>query len=91
VDISDHKVVARRLDKDEVCQTPITDSMGRKQDTTIINESGLYNVWDTNAVDRGEDVPLKENDHCMDAVRYMVKTLRLVKKSAEKEHRSIWD
>jgi len=44
LDISDHKVVARRLDKDEVCQTPITDSMGRKQDTTIINESGLYDV-----------------------------------------------
>ena len=44
LDISDHKVVARRLDKDEVCQTPLTDSMGRKQDTTIINESGLYNV-----------------------------------------------
>lgn len=44
LDISDHKVVARRLDKDEVCQTPLIDSMGRKQDTTIINESGLYNV-----------------------------------------------
>ena len=44
LDIADHKVVARRLDEDEVCQTPITDSMGRQQSTTIINESGLYHV-----------------------------------------------
>lgn len=42
--ITDHKVVARRLEEDEVCQTPLTDSLGRKQETTIINESGLYNV-----------------------------------------------
>lgn len=36
--------VAERLDTDEVSQTHITDSMGRQQETTIINESGLYNV-----------------------------------------------
>ena len=42
--IVDHKVTARRLDVDEVCQTPLTDSMGRQQATTIISESGLYNV-----------------------------------------------
>ena len=42
--IADHKVVARRLDEDEVCQTPLTDSLGREQETTIVNESGLYNV-----------------------------------------------
>lgn len=42
--IVDHKVVVRRLDKDEVCQIPLTDSLGRKQETTIINESGLYTV-----------------------------------------------
>lgn len=44
LEIADHKVVARRLDEDEVCQTPLTDSMGRQQSTTIINESGLYHV-----------------------------------------------
>lgn len=44
LNIADHKVVARRLDEDEVCQTPLTDSMGRQQSTTIINESGLYHV-----------------------------------------------
>ena len=42
--IADHKVTARRLETDEVCQTPLTDSMGRQQETTVINESGLYNV-----------------------------------------------
>lgn len=36
--------VAERLDPDEVSQTHITDNIGRQQETTIINESGLYNV-----------------------------------------------
>lgn len=35
---------AQRMDEDEVGQTEVTDSMGRKQSTYIINESGLYNV-----------------------------------------------
>lgn len=35
---------AKRMDEDEVGQTEVTDSMGRKQSTYIINESGLYNV-----------------------------------------------
>lgn len=42
--IVDHKVAARRLEEDEVCQTPLTDSLGRMQEMTVINESGLYNV-----------------------------------------------
>lgn len=40
---SAHKV-SDRLDEDERNQIPLTDSLGRKQETTIINESGLYNV-----------------------------------------------
>ena len=36
--------VAERLDEDEVILTHLTDSMGRQQSTTIINESGLYHV-----------------------------------------------
>ena len=40
---SPHKV-ADRLDEDERSQIPLTDSIGRKQDTTIISESGLYTV-----------------------------------------------
>lgn len=35
--------------------------------------------WDDKAADHGEDKPIKENDHCMDAVRYFVRTRRLVK------------
>ena len=40
---SAHKV-ADRFDEDERNQIPLTDSLGRQQETTIINESGLYNV-----------------------------------------------
>ena len=36
--------VAERLEEDEVSLTHFTDSIGRKQETTIINESGLYSV-----------------------------------------------
>ena len=36
--IVDHKVAARRLEEDEVCQTPLTDSLGRMQEMTVINE-----------------------------------------------------
>ncbi|MDY0341102.1 MAG: PBSX family phage terminase large subunit [Coriobacteriia bacterium] len=32
-------------------------------------------VWDERAVERGEDVPLKQNDHAMDATRYFVNTV----------------
>lgn len=36
--------VAERLDEDEVSLTHLTDSIGRKQEMTVISESGLYNV-----------------------------------------------
>lgn len=36
--------VSERLEEDEVSQTHFIDSMGRKQEMTIINESGLYSV-----------------------------------------------
>lgn len=39
-----------------------------------INEFAVY-VWDSKATDRGEDAPIKENDHCMDAIRYFVNTI----------------
>lgn len=38
-----HKVSAR-LDEDERNQIPVIDNLGRYQETTIISESGLYNV-----------------------------------------------
>lgn len=44
IGISHVKDTADRLDPDEVGQTEVTDSLGRQQETTIINESGLYNV-----------------------------------------------
>ncbi len=31
-------------------------------------------AWDDKAAERGEDKPLKENDHCMDALRYGIFT-----------------
>ena len=42
--IGNHKMTAQRLDGDEVSQTDLTDAVGRKQETTIINESGLHSV-----------------------------------------------
>lgn len=41
-----------------------------------IDEFDLY-VWDEKAANAGEDVPIKENDHCMDALRYFVNTENL--------------
>ena len=31
--------------------------------------------WDEKAAERGEDKPIKDHDHCMDAVRYFVYTV----------------
>ena len=47
-----------------------------------IKEFSQY-MWDPKAAERGEDVPLKQNDHAMDAVRYFVKTKHLVKKVSD--------
>ena len=47
-----------------------------------IREFGLYS-WDLKKADRGLDEPVKDNDHGMDAVRYFVKTMYLVKRSNE--------
>lgn len=44
-----------------------------------IDEFSLY-MWDEKAADNGEDVPIKENDHCMDALRYFVNTENLFRK-----------
>lgn len=42
---------------------------------TIREFSGY--VWDSAASARGQDAPLELDDHCMDAVRYFVRTRRL--------------
>lgn len=40
----------------------------------LINEVESY-IWDDKAVQRGEEKPVKENDHAMDAMRYLCNTL----------------
>lgn len=45
-----------------------------------IAEFGSY-LWDQKAVERGEDIPLKVSDHAMDACRYFVRTMYLVRKT----------
>ena len=39
--------------------------------THLIREFGLYQ-YDPKSIERGEEVPLKINDHCCDALRYLV-------------------
>ena len=39
-----------------------------------IKEFGSY-IWDVKAAERGEDKPVKEYDHAMDAARYLVYTI----------------
>lgn len=40
----------------------------------LLEEFGLY-VWDEKAQDRGLDVPIKSNDHALDALRYVIYTM----------------
>lgn len=42
--------------------------------TNTIKEFGSY-VWDIKACERGEDKPIKQHDHAMDAVRYFCFTI----------------
>jgi DNA polymerase len=44
LDISNNRDAALRLDEDEKDDVGITDAIGRQQNTTVISESGLYNV-----------------------------------------------
>lgn len=39
-----------------------------------LKEFGSY-IWDTKAADRGEDKPVKQSDHAMDALRYFCNTV----------------
>ena len=41
---SNHKVAISRLDEDEVSKVYLTDSLGRKQQTNVVNEAGLYSL-----------------------------------------------
>jgi len=44
LDLSNSRMVASRLDSDDVSTTYVIDSMGRSQATTIVSEAGLYAV-----------------------------------------------
>lgn len=44
-----------------------------------IREFSAY-VWDETATRNGVDVPVKNNDHCLDAVRYFVNSLDIARK-----------
>jgi PBSX family phage terminase large subunit len=45
-----------------------------KKCENTIKEFASY-VWDVKACERGEDKPMKQNDHAMDAVRYFCFTI----------------
>ena len=45
--IKNHRDAVKRLDDDEKDAVGISDSMGRVQQTSVINESGLYNLINT--------------------------------------------
>ncbi len=40
----------------------------------IIREFNSY-IWDEKAQEKGEDKPVKQNDHALDALRYLLQTL----------------
>lgn len=50
-----------------------------------IKEYGLYS-WDTKA---DKDAPIKDNDHAMDATRYFVNTMNIMK--TKTEYRPLWN
>ena len=41
---------------------------------TLLKEFASY-IWDAKAGDRGEDKPVKEHDHALDALRYFCYTI----------------
>ncbi|MEV2279306.1 phage antirepressor [Nocardiopsis sp. NPDC049922] len=42
--LSDFRTSLRKLDEDERHTMPVTDALGRKQDTYVVNEAGLYSL-----------------------------------------------
>ena len=68
---------------DGIRETAVAQQTGRikilRSMVNWVKEAGGY-VWDES---KGEDKPIKENDHAMDATRYFVKTMRLVAKNRQ--------
>lgn len=53
-------------------------------------ESFFSYTWDEKAANRGEDKPIKENDHAMDAVRYFINTI-VIKESSKPYDEDIYN
>lgn len=51
-----------------------------------IREFSIY-LWDPKAAAKGDDAPIKENDHCMDAIRYFVYTILVTRTKYNRELR----
>lgn len=60
------RVVAALLNREQIAIADICEE--------TIKEFASY-VWDEKAAERGEDKPVKANDHCMDALRYFCYTM----------------
>lgn len=60
-----------------------------RQCENTISEFGSY-LWDSRAADAGVDAVIKENDHCMDAVRYFVRTMKILNRQEESKYRPLW-
>lgn len=60
-----------------------------KDCTNTLTEFTSY-VWDAKAASRGEDKPVKEHDHCMDAVRYFVYTIIVKNPAAKISNKPKW-
>ncbi len=71
-----------------LCDVQLTLSQDRlafaPQCENSIREFSGY-VWDPAASARGQDAPLEVDDHCMDAVRYFVRTRRLANVAGEEK------
>jgi prophage antirepressor-like protein len=52
---TNHKMAVARLDEDEVSKVYLTDSLGREQETTIVNEAGLYSLVLTSNMPKAKD------------------------------------
>lgn len=91
-----HRRGYKTLDADNDVIDGISDVQTMLQQDRILIDASCKNTrqeyesyaWDPKAADRGEDKPVKIGDHCMDATRYFVRTLHLVKRDESREKRA---
>lgn len=62
--------VALGISRVQKCLTYGVASISPEQ-KNLEREFGLYN-YDTKSIDKGKEVPVKDNDHCLDAWRYLI-------------------